>query len=642
MSTCNDCESKPYQNLQNMANKLRIHSINATNASKSGHPTTCSSCAEILSVLFFHVMHIDIKNPKNPASDRFILSKGHAAPIFYAAWAEAGLFPIDEIMTLRRADSDFEGHPTPRLSFVDVGTGSLGQGLSIAAGMAYAGKYYDKADYRVYCLIGDGESAEGSIWEAIDFCCFYKLDNLCLIIDINALGQSDETYLGHCIETYEKRLSSFGFKTICVDGHDVEQLIQAFEIAAFTALQPSVVLAKTLKGKNFPGIENQSNWHGKPLGVKSDEILKYLQSLIPDDMEHLPVNPPLKKLSQITIDKIKLYSNPYYAPDDKISTRAAYGTALVKIAKKCPYVIAVDCDVKNSTFSEKLKHYDAQRFINCYVAEQNMIGVAIGLACRDRKVVFASTFAAFLTRAFDQIRMGAISRTNINIIGTHCGISVGEDGPSQMGLEDLAMFRSIPGCTIFYPSDAVAMERAVEIAANTKGICYIRASRPNTPIIYKMNQQFQIGIANVMKKSDQDNILIVSAGVTLLEVLKAVELLKEEGVLARVLDPFTIKPLDEDGIIKHARETKGSILVIEDHYPEGGLGEAVKSAVAMEKDIIVKHMAVCEIPKSGEANELYSRYEISMGHIVCAALELIEHRNNSDYFCMSASINSEN
>lgn len=644
MATCTECgpeNSQPNQELQNMANKLRIHSINATNASNSGHPTTCSSCAEILAVLFFHVMRIDINNPKNPASDRFVLSKGHAAPIYYAVWAEAGLFSIDQVMTLRKIDSNFEGHPTPRLNFVDVGTGSLGQGLSIAAGMAYAGKHYDKANYRVYCLIGDGESAEGSIWEAVDFCCFYKLDNLCLIIDINRLGQSDETYLGHHIEVYEKRLAAFGFKTICVDGHNVNQLIEAFKIAASTTSQPSVILAKTFKGKNFPGIENQNNWHGKPLGAKSDEVLEYLHSLIPKDMKALSVNPPTTQVPETNIYHIKLNSKPQYAADEKVSTRTAYGTALVKIAKTCPHVVAVDCDVKNSTFSEKLKQYDPKRFIDCYIAEQNMIGVAIGLACRNRNVVFASTFAAFLTRAFDQIRMGAISRTNINIVGTHCGVSIGEDGPSQMGLEDLTMFRSVPRCTVFYPSDAVSMERAVELAANTKGICYIRANRPNTPIIYKMEQPFKIGRANILRASDDDKILIISAGVTLVEVLKACEILEEEGVSARVLDPFTVKPIDEEGIIKNAKEAKGTILVIEDHYPEGGLGEAVKSAVAMERDIIVKHMAVYEIPKSGEASELYTKYGISMGNIVCTALELVEQTNNSDDLTISVSIKGD-
>lgn len=627
MSVCSECKSQTddhYQNLQNMANKLRIHSVNATNASKSGHPTTCSSCAEIIAVLFFHVMHIDIHNPKNPATDRFILSKGHAAPIYYAAWAEAGTFSVTDLMSLRKIDSDLEGHPTPRLNFVDVATGSLGQGLSIAAGMAYGAKYYDKADYRIYCLIGDGESAEGSIWEAIDFCCFYRLDNLCLIVDINRLGQTEETYLGHYIEMYDKRFTAFGFKTIAVDGHNIEQLVQAFETAAFTTSQPSVILAKTFKGKNFPGIENQNNWHGKPLGTKSDEILKYLHSLVPNDMQCLEVKPPIIKVEQINIGNITLSTPPTYKTDEMVSTRVAYGTALVKLAKTCPHVIAVDCDVKNSTFSEKLKQYDSERFIDCYIAEQNMVGVAMGLACRDRKVVFASTFAAFLTRAFDQIRMGAVSQTNVNFVGTHCGVSIGEDGPSQMGLEDLSMFRSIPGSTVFYPSDAVAMERAIEIAANTKGICYIRANRPTTQIIYRMDEKFDIGVAHILKESEDDNLLIISAGVTMPEVLKAADILEKQGVSARVLDPFTVKPIDEEAIIQNARQTRGIILVIEDHYPEGGLGEAVLSAVAMEHDIIVKHIAVREVPKSGEANELFTKYGISMGHIVCAAMELVE------------------
>lgn len=607
-----------------MANKLRIHAINAINASNSGHPTTCSSCAEILSVLFFHAMHIDIKNHKNPANDRFVLSKGHAAPIYYAAWAEAGAIPIADLETLRKTNSDLEGHPTPRLNFVDVATGSLGQGLSIAAGMAYLGKYYDKADYRIYCLIGDGESAEGAIWEAINFSSFYRLDNLCLIIDINRLGQTEETFLGHYLEMYDKRFKAFGFKTICVDGHNVEQLVQAFETAAFTTSQPTVILAKTLKGKFFVGIENQNNWHGKPLGPRSVEILKYLHTLVPRDMECLPVNPPAIKVPELKIGNVKLATPPSYASGDKTSTRVAYGTALVKVAKNNPHVIALDCDVKNSTFADRMKQYDSDRFIECYIAEQNMVGVAIGLACRDRKIVFASSFGAFLTRAFDQIRMGAISRTNVNLVGTHAGVSVGEDGPSQMGMEDLAMFRSVPGCTVFYPSDAVAMERAIEIAANTKGICYIRASRPITPVIYKTEQPFKIGVANVVKKTEDDDVLIVTAGVTLFEALTAAENLRKQGVFARVLDPFTIKPLDAAAIIKNANETKGLILVVEDHYPEGGLGEAVKTAVAMQKNIIVKHLAVCELPKSGSANELLAKYGICSEHIASAALQLVD------------------
>lgn len=638
--SCASSDSEPenyqiYKNLQYMANKLRIHAVTATNASNSGHPTTCSSCAEILSVLFFHVMHIDEKNPKSATSDRFVLSKGHAAPIYYAVWAEAGVIPLEDLLNLRKLESDLEGHPTPRLSFVDVATGSLGQGLSVAAGMAYVGKYYDKADYRVFCLIGDGESAEGSIWEAINFCSFYRLDNLCLIIDINRLGQSEETCLGHYLEVYEKRLESFGFKTICVDGHSVDQLAQAFETAAFTTSQPTVILAKTFKGKNFPGIENQNNWHGKPLDVKSADILKYLHSLVPPDIERLRLNAPTIKVPEVKITNIKLAAPPNYASNDMVSTRAAYGTALVKIAKTNPHVIAVDCDVKNSTFSEKLKQHDSDRFIECYIAEQNMVGVAMGLACRDRKVVFASTFAAFLTRAFDQIRMGAISRTNVNFVGTHVGVSIGEDGPSQMGLEDIAMFRCIPGCTIFYPSDAVAMERAVEIAANTKGICYIRANRPNTPIIYKMDQSFKIGVANIVKKTEEDDILIVTAGVTIPEALTAAENLRKQGIFARILDPFTIKPLDEEAIIKNAKETQGLILVVEDHYPEGGLGEAVKSAVAMQKDITVHHLAVRELPKSGPGNELLEKYGISAQCIMSTALQLVE---SNDGVCIEVSI----
>lgn len=349
-------------------------------------------------------------------------------------------------------------------------------------------------NFRVYCLVGDGESAEGSIWESINFASHYKLDNLCVILDVNRLGQSEPTPLGHDIETYCKRLEAFGFETIPVDGHDVEALVKALHIASTTKDKPTALVAKTFKGKNFPDVENFENWHGKPLGNKADVIVQHLKGLI-KNAGPLQIHPrkPLKDDAPvIDITNIKLSSPPAYKLGEEIATRNAYGTALVKIAQSNPRVIALDGDMKNSTFSEKLKQYDPKRFIECFIAEQNLVGVAIGAACRDRTVAFVSTFATFLTRAFDQIRMGAISQTNVNFVGSHCGVSIGEDGPSQMGLEDLAMFRSIPGSTVFYPSDAVACERAVELAANTKGITFIRTNRPATPIVYENNHVFEV------------------------------------------------------------------------------------------------------------------------------------------------------
>jgi len=480
--------------LQDLAHKLRIHSVNMTTASKSGHPTSCSSMAEVISCLFYKVMRYSVSEPRHPANDRFILSKGHAAPILYAAWAEAGLFPTSELLNLRKIDSDLEGHPTPRLSFIDVATGSLGQGLSVACGMAYAAKHLDKASYRTYCLMGDGESMEGNIWEAFNFAGFYKLNNLCAIIDVNRLGQSDPAPLQHDMEVYKKRLSSFGFHAIVVDGHDIQELCKAFAEAESVTDKPTCLIAKTFKGKYFPDIEDLMNWHGKALGDKAASVVSHVESLITNPaVTPTSILAPVLDCPTVNIRGIALSEPPSYTIGQKLATRQAYGSALAKLAKNNDRVVALDGDMKNSTFSQEILKVDKNRYVECFICEQNMLGVGIGLACRDRTVAFSSTFAAFLTRGFDNLRMGVISQTNLNVIGSHCGVSIGEDGPSQMALEDIAMFRSLPGCTLFYPSDAVSTERAVELAANTRGICFVRVSRPATAVIYGNEEQFQIG-----------------------------------------------------------------------------------------------------------------------------------------------------
>ncbi|XP_058807687.1 transketolase isoform X2 [Phymastichus coffea] len=615
------------QLLKDQANKLRIHSLRATEASKSGHPTSCSSMAEIMSVLFFHTMRYKISAPRDPSSDRFILSKGHAAPILYAAWAEAGLFPTKDLLNLRQLSSDLEGHPTPRLNFVDVATGSLGQGLSVAAGMAYVGKYFDKASYRAYCLIGDGEAAEGSIWEALHFASYYKLDNLCAIFDINRLGQSEPTSLQHNMEVYRKRLEAFGFNAIVVDGHDVEELVKAFHEAEQTKNRPTAILAKTFKGKNFVNIEDLDNWHGKAIiGSQGQEIIKNIQAMLktpaPFDRK---IAAPVEDAPKISITNIKLDTPPSYKIGEQVATRFAYGTALAKLAKNHPRVIGLDGDTKNSTFADKIKAVDPNRFVEGYIAEQNIVGVAIGAACRDRTVAFVSAFAAFFSRAYDQIRMGAISQTNVNFVGSHCGVSIGEDGPSQMALEDLAMFRAIPGSTVFYPSDAVSTERAAELAANTKGICFIRTSRPNTPVIYKNDEPLAIGKAKVVRSSNSDQALLIGAGVTLHESVKAADILAKSGINVRVIDPFTIKPIDQNTIIENAVQVGGKIITVEDHYPEGGLGEAVLSAVAEHPNIVVRKLAVKEVPRSGKPEELLHHFGIDAQSIVKQTEDFIKH-----------------
>ncbi|XP_066988048.1 transketolase-like protein 2 isoform X1 [Macrobrachium rosenbergii] len=612
------------QELCDIANKLRVHSIKMTDASNSGHPTSCASMSEIMSVLFFHTMRYKLSSPRDPSSDRFILSKGHAAPILYAAWAEAGLFPKEELMNLRKIDNDLEGHPTPRLNFVDVATGSLGQGLSVACGMAYVGKYFDKASYRTYCLIGDGESAEGSIWEALSFAGIKKLDNLVAIFDINRLGQSEPTAFQHDMDTYRMRLESFGFNTLVVDGHDVEALCKAFHEAAQAKGKPTAILAKTYKGKGFPSIEDEENWHGKPLGGKAEEVIAAVEAQIQNagPNQLVPQKPLQDDAPAVDLKGITLESPPSYQMGDKVATRQAYGTALAKLAQSNPRVIALDGDTKNSTFSNAILKVDPSRYIECFIAEQNLVGVGIGTACRDRTVAFVSTFAAFFTRAFDQLRMGAISQTNLNCVGSHAGVSIGEDGPSQMALEDLAMFRSIPGCTVFYPSDAVSTERACELAANTQGICFIRTSRPGTAVVYDNDHQFQIGKANVLRSSGEDKALLIGAAITLREAMTAADNLAQEGINVRVMDLFTIKPIDQEAIIKNAKECGGRIVVVEDHYPEGGIGEAVKSAVAMERDIVVKHLAVPRVPRSGKCDELLEMFGISAKAVADAVREV--------------------
>ncbi|XP_038054205.1 transketolase-like isoform X2 [Patiria miniata] len=613
------------QELSDIANKLRIDSINATNAASSGHPTSCCSAAEIMSVLFFHVMKYRLDKPRDPASDRFIMSKGHAAPILYAAWAEAGLFPVDDLLTLRKNTSILEGHPTPRQNFIDVGTGSLGQGLSISCGMAYNAKYWEKTDYRTYCLIGDGESSEGSVWEACAFGSYYKLDNLVAIFDVNRLGQSQEAPLQHETDIYRRRLEGFGWH-VCVleDGHSVEELCKAFFEASQVKDKPTAIVAKTLKGKGIPGVENELNWHGKPLGDKAAAAIKAISGLINNKGPNaLKASSPSQELPVHDISNIKLSSPPDYTLGQKVATRVAYGTGLKKIGENNKYVVAMDGDTKNSTYADTFRKAFPDRFIECFIAEQNLVGVAIGTTTRNRNVAFVSTFACFLSRAYDQIRMGAISETNTNFCGSHAGISIGEDGASQMALEDIAMFRAIPGSTVFYPSDAVSCERAVELAANTKGICFIRSSRPATPVFYSGTEPFEVGKAKVVRQSADDKVTVIGAGITFDEAMKAYDDLAKEGINVRVVDPFTIKPLDKDTILAAAKATGGKVVTVEDHYAHGGIGEAVAGALAAHSGIVIKSLCVREVPRSGTKDFLMDHFGISAKQIKEAVKELL-------------------
>lgn len=615
-------DQKKVQDLKDLANQLRILSIKSTNAAGSGHPTSCCSMAELTSVLFFHTMRYSISFPKHPSADRFVLSKGHSAPILYSAWCLAGLFPESELMQLRKIDNDLEGHPTPRLNFIDMATGSLGQGLSASCGMAYTGKYFDKASYRVYCLMGDGEAAEGSVMEAANFAGFYKLDNLVGIIDVNRLGQSDPTSLQHDMDAYQKRWESYGWNAIVVDGHDVEAVARAYEQAEQTKGKPTMILGQTTKGKGCGAdIDNMMNWHGKPLGAKADGIIANLEAEMANKSitgEGVNTQVMIEDAKPVVgTSRIRLSEAPNYPDGAKVATRQAYGNALAKLGRSSNRVIGLDGDTKNSTFAQTFQKEFPDRFIECFIAEQNLVGVGMGCATRGRTVAFCSTFAAFFSRAYDQIRMGAPSMSQVKLVGSHVGVSIGEDGPSQMALEDIAMFRAIHNCAVFYPSDAVSCERVVEIAANHPSMCFIRTSRPGSVSLYSSDEPFELGKGKVVKQSSQDSCLLIGAGVTLHECLKAAKQLAEEGIMVRIFDPISIKPLDAEGIIANAKMCGNKIVVVEDHYPEGGIGDAVCSAVSMEP-IRVKKLAVTDLPRSGPSAELLDMFGISARHVVNA------------------------
>ncbi|XP_032121156.1 transketolase-like protein 1 isoform X1 [Sapajus apella] len=534
-----------------------------------------------MSVLFFYIMRYKQSDPENPDNDRFVLAK--------------------------------------RLSFVDVATGWLGQGLGVACGMAYTGKYFNRASYRVFCLMSDGESSEGSVWEAMAFASYYSLDNLVAIFDVNRLGHSGALPSEHSIDIYQRRCEAFGWNTYVADGRDVEALCQVFWRASQVKHKPTAVVAKTFKGRGTPSMEDAESWHGKPMPrERADAIIKLIESQI-ETSRNLDPQPPIEDFPEINIMDVRMTPPPDYRVGDKIATRKACGLALAKLGDANDRVIVLDGDTKYSTFSEIFNKEYPERFIECFMAEQNMVSVALGCASHGRTIAFVSTFAAFLTRAFDQIRMGAISESNINIIGSHCGVSVGEDGASQMALDDIAMFRTIPMCTIFYPSDAVSTEHAVSLAANAKGMCFIRTTRPETIVIYTPQEHFEIGQAKVLRHCVSDKVTVIGAGITVYEALAAADELAKQDILIRVIDLFTIKPLDVTTIISSAKATEGRVITVEDHYPQGGIGEAVYAAVSMDPDIKVQSLAVSGVPQSGKPKELL---DILLGNgVTAAALE---------------------
>ena len=610
--------------LKNVATRLRIDSLRSTSEAGSGHPTTCCSAADVMAALFFGEMRFDPHDPHNADADRFVLSKGHAAPILYAAWAEAGAFDRAELMNLRKIDSDLEGHPTPRLPFVDVATGSLGQGICAAVGIALNARRI-KSDYRTYALLGDGETAEGSVWEAADTAACDSLDNLCGITDVNALGQSRPTMWRHDMEALAARWRAFGWHTIVIDGHDMAAILDALGEARRTKGRPTMILARTIKGKGVSFVEGKEGWHGKAF-KKGDELDRALAEL---EKQFVPaaagVNLPALIAKPVTrpraVESPKPIAPPSYKLGDEVATREAYGVALAKLGEADTRVVALDADVKNSTFSDKFEKAFPDRFYENYIAEQVMVGAAMGLAARGA-IPFPSTFACFLARAYDFIRMAAVSNVGIKMAGSHAGVSIGEDGPSQMALEDLAMCRAEPNITVLYPCDGVSTEKLVALMAYHPGPAYMRTSRPKTPVIYRNDETFAIGGLKVLRESSSDVATIVGAGVTVFEALKAYDQLKASGVNVRVIDLYSLQPIDRHGLTAAGKASAGVIVTVEDHYEAGGIGDAVADAVA-GAGLAVKRLAVREIPRSGKPEELLDRFGISARHIVDAVRSVV-------------------
>ncbi len=603
--------------LKNIATRLRIDSVVATTEAGTGHPSTCMSAAELVAALFFAEMRYDPADPDNQDNDRFVLSKGHGAPVLYAAWAEAGIIRREDLVTLRKFNSDLEGHPTPRLPWVDVATGSLGQGLCAGIGIALNARRI-KSDYRTYVLMGDGETAEGSVWEAAQIAVADALDSLCAIVDVNGLGQSRATQLDHDMDAHAARWRGFGWHVIVLDGHDLHAILDALAQARAAKRRPTVLLARTVKGQGVSFIAGKQGWHGRAFkkGEEADAALNELRSQLVPEEEPTPKPQPPASVARPAPKRASVGALPYKL-GDLIATREAYGSAIARLGAGDDRIVALDADVGNSTFSEKFEKQFPDRFYENFIAEQSMLGSAMGLAARGA-IPFPSTFAAFLTRAYDFIRMAAISNLNIKMAGSHAGVSIGEDGPSQMALEDLAMMRAEPNIAVLYPCDAVSTEKLIEEMAYRPGPAYMRTSRPKTPVIYGNDETFPIGGLKVLRRTDADVATVVGAGVTVFEALKAHDTLKAQGTPIRVIDLYSLQPVDAETLTQCARDTGGRLITVEDHYHAGGIGDAVAEAVAAGGFTVERRLCVHEIPRSGLPDELLDHYGISAQHIVAA------------------------
>lgn len=597
---------------------IRHHILKATTRAGSGHPTSSLSAVELMTgLLFGGTFRYDVADPLHPNNDRLIFSKGHASPLFYALWTVTGQLTDDEMMSYRQFGSVLEGHPTPAMDHVEAATGSLGQGLSIGMGMALNARCLDKLPYHTYVLLGDGELAEGSQWEAMELAAHYGLDNLVGVLDVNRLGQCGETLHGHDLGALQRRVAAFGWNTILIDGHSLPEITGAFQEAREERDRPTMIIARTIKGKGAPELEDKPGWHGKALD--EEQVKRALDSLGEVDTSLRGEIPPPEDVKP---DRpVPGEAEPLqYDSTDPVATRAAYGDALKRLHPAYPQIVALDGEVSNSTKSEALAEDAPERFFEMYIAEQNMVGAAVGLS-RRAKIPFVSTLAAFLTRAFDQIRMARYSNANIKFVGSHAGVSIGEDGPSQMGLEDIAMFRTVLDSVVLHPADAIATERLVEEAARHVGMVYLRTMRQKTPLIYPVDEEFPIGGSKTLRSGRDDVVTVVAAGATLHEALEAADALKGENIFVRVIDAYSIKPIDRATLRRAASET-GHIVTVEDHYAEGGLGEAVLSALA-DTGTPVHLLAVRLMPRSGKPEELRDLEDISAEAIMARVKEIV-------------------
>ncbi|GGX02149.1 transketolase [Streptomyces chartreusis] len=605
--------------LTELAQQLRVDSVRASAAAGSGHPTSSMSAADLMAVLLARHLRYDFERPAHPGNDRFVLSKGHATPLLYSAYKAVGAIEDGELLTFRRIGSRLEGHPTPRrVPWVETASGSLGQGLPIGVGIALAGKRLDRAGYRVWVLCGDSELAEGSVWEAAEHAAYENLDNLTTIVDVNRLGQRGPTRHGHDLDAYARRFQAFGWHTVEVDGHDVDAVDRAYAEARSTTGQPTVILARTLKGKGVADVQDREGLHGKPL-PDADAAIAELGG--PRDL-HVRVHEPpaTRALHAVPDGNLEL---PRWDKGEEVATRNAYGEALAALGAARSDVVALDGEVSDSTRAEFFAKEFPDRFFECYIAEQQMVAAAVGLATRGR-VPYASTFAAFLTRAYDFVRMASISGVGVNLVGSHAGVAIGQDGPSQMGLEDLAMMRAVYDSTVLYPCDANQTAKLVAAMAGLDGIRYLRTSRGAGPVIYGPDEEFPVGGSKVLRAGDHDRLTVVAAGVTVHEALAAADVLAREGIAIRVIDLYSVKPVDRLTLRQAAEET-GLLLTVEDHHEEGGLGDAVLDAFLDGRPVPrLVRLAVRMMPGSASPDEQLHAAGIDAASIAAAGKLLVE------------------